>query len=225
MAPYLNCVVSPTANVNMNSHVIYLAILANLSSAFAANILFLNAMPSPSHHIFNRVLVLGLAARGHNVTFLSADYVDKPTVNVHYYHLEKTYETFFNGEEAMNVTQVATQTPFESVIGVPEMCSAVCEGTLESKGLEKLLKFPKDFKFDAVLYDFTFGPCLLPLVTRFNNPPLVAVTAFPNPPYGSDLVGGQKYPAYMPHYTLKYSRDMTFTQRCYSSFMYLIDWM
>jgi glucuronosyltransferase len=66
---------------------------------------------------------------------------------------------------------------------------------------------------------------LIPLVTRFNNPPLIALTAFVNPPYTTDYVGGHKYPAYIPHYNVNYGTNMNFFQRLHNTFLYFFDWL
>lgn len=68
-------------------------------------------------------------------------------------------------------------------------CHLNCLGILNSNGLDVILNYPDNFKFDAIIYDFTCGPCLLLFVHKFKNPPLIAVSAF-------NLIGGQKYPAY-----------------------------
>lgn len=73
---------------------------------------------------------------------------------------------------------------------------------LNSKGIDEILNYPKDFKFVAVKYDFSIGPILLPLVKHFNNPPVIASTAFVNPPYTLEYVG-HKYPAYIPQFSTK----------------------
>jgi glucuronosyltransferase len=208
----------------MKSLVILFTLCAIVGKSSCGNVLFINGIPSPSHHLFNRVLVVGLAEKGHNVTFLSVDKAKKETPNVHYVHLEKTYEIFFNGEESMDMLAFADQTEIDSVVELPEVCELVCDGILASKGLDDLLNYPKDFKFDAVIYDFTFGPCLLPLLHRFNYPPLISISAFSNPPYTTDWVGGQKYPAYVPHYAVTYPQQMTFTQRVFNAYLYFIDW-
>lgn len=209
----------------MKRQAILCVFFAILKLSLGGNILYLNGVPSPSHHIYNRVLVLELAAKGHNVTFVSVDIVKKASPNVHYIHLEKTYETFYGGADSFNILDFANQTSLESVADIPEVYSLVCEGILKSQGLDEIINFPDNFKFDAVIYDFTFGPCLLPLVHKFNNPPLISISAFANPPYTTDVAGGHKYPAYIPHYAVNYQTEMTFLQRFFNTFLYLVDWL
>lgn len=208
--------------VKMNSHVLGFLIAVLLGAAFAGNVLFLNGASSPSHHVYNRALVLGLSAKGHNVTFVSADLAKKEVPNVHYVHLERAYDVYLASSVVLDL---AYKPAVETILALPLFCDGVCEGILASKGLEQILNYPEDFKFDVVIYDFTFGACLLPLVARFNNPPLVSISAFANPPHTTEFVGGQNYPAYVPHYVTDYSTEMTFFQRVFNTFLYFIDWM
>jgi glucuronosyltransferase len=202
-----------------------IVILAVFSAVSAGNILYLNGVPSPSHHLWNNVFVEALAGKGYNVTFVSVDGGKHKTANVHKIQLEKAYEAFFKGEDSLDVLYYADEGAIEALIELPEVFEAVCDGALNSKGLDEILAYPDTFKFDLVIYDFSFGPCLLPLLTKFNYPPLIAATAFAIPPYSSDLIGGQKYPAYIPHYDVTYSTDMSFLERFHNTLTYFVDWM
>lgn len=180
-------------------------------------------MPSPSHHIFNRVLALGLVEKGYNVTFLSADLPKVEVENLHYIHMEKVYEVFernFNGEKLLEFSDTP---PIISMLFAPLMCHLYYEGNLESEGLKTILQYPDDFQFDAILHDSTFGPALLPLVTRFKNPPLISLTPFVNSIWTTEVLGSHKYPAYIPHYNLEYSTKMNFLQRMWNTIHYVID--
>lgn len=203
-----------------------LVILSCCSYGYAnKNILFISPVPSPSHHIFNRVLAVGLANKGYNVTFLSAD-PQKSKVrieNLHYIHLERIYELFekdFGGEKML---EYADLSPMLGFITLPFICKLFYEGLFESKGLETILSYPDDFKFEAVLYDSTFGPTLLPLVTKFNSPPLISLTPFVNSVYTTEILAGHKYPAYIPHYDLAYSTKMNYFQRLWNTLYYVAD--
>lgn len=56
------------------------------------NILYLNGVASPSHHLWNGVLIGGLAKKGLNKTIVSFDEDEKPPSNVHYIVLESSYD-------------------------------------------------------------------------------------------------------------------------------------
>lgn len=58
-----------------------------------ANILYLSPLASPSHHIWNRVIINALASRGHNVTVLSPDFDSIPPKNVHYLKVNEVYDS------------------------------------------------------------------------------------------------------------------------------------
>uniref|UniRef100_T1GWK7 Glucuronosyltransferase n=1 Tax=Megaselia scalaris TaxID=36166 RepID=T1GWK7_MEGSC len=102
---------------------------------------------SPSHHLWNKALMHELANKGHNLTILSADIELKEKLprNVHYIHLEKSYDSLKQGLD------------IDAIIGamglnaVPQLynwglLSAV--GTVESDGWKTLMNYPNDFKFD-----------------------------------------------------------------------------
>lgn len=211
-------------SINMVGPLKYFVLCALITQSLGANILFLSSVASPSHHIFNRALVLGLA-KDHNITFVSADITDKKHPNVHYIHLEKVYEFLYEGDEVIDLMAMAEETPIESLSALYNYFYVNCDGALASNGLEQILNYPNDFKFDVVIHDFTCGPCLLPLVHKFNYPPLIAITAFGIPPYTVTSIGGQKYPAYIPHYNLNYPTLMTFSERFFNTLLHFLDFM
>uniref|UniRef100_A0A1Q3FQU4 Putative ecdysteroid udp-glucosyltransferase n=1 Tax=Culex tarsalis TaxID=7177 RepID=A0A1Q3FQU4_CULTA len=204
----------------------YLVFALAVSSPFAGgtNILCLMSVASYSHHIWNRVLMEALAAKGYNLTIVSADVEKVQKVNMTYIHLEETYHAVHEGDSAIDLYEMAQEGLVKSMLTFYEYGMASCGGSLRSKGLEQILSYPSDFKFDLVLYDFTLGPCILGLHHKFGQPPLVGVTAFNIPPYTNDLIGGHKYPAYIPYYTLNYGSDMTFMQRLENAFIYTADY-
>lgn len=189
------------------------------------NILCLMGVPSPSHHIWNRVLMEALAAKGYNLTIVSPDTEKVQKSNLTYIHLEEVYHTIHDGDTAIDFYEMAQQNLVKSMLTFYEYAYSLCEGVLRSKGLNEILSYPDDFKFDLVLYDYTCGPCLMGLYHKFGQPPLVGVTGFNIPPYTVDLIGGHKYPAYIPYYTLTYDTDMTFFQRLENSFIYTVDYL
>lgn len=73
-----------------------------ISPVQSANILYLAGVACYSHHSWNGVLINGLAAKGHNVTILSAD-LEPNTNNTHYIHLDNLYPTYFDAESKDSV--------------------------------------------------------------------------------------------------------------------------
>uniref|UniRef100_A0A8D8DYN0 UDP-glucuronosyltransferase 2B15 n=1 Tax=Culex pipiens TaxID=7175 RepID=A0A8D8DYN0_CULPI len=210
----------------MGRTVEYLVAALAVSSSFAGgtNILCLMSVASYSHHIWNRVLMEALATKGYNLTIVSADVEKVQKVNMTYIHLEETYHAVHDGDSAIDLYEMAQEGLVKSMRTFYDYGIASCGGSLRSKGLEQILSYPNDFKFDLVLFDFTLGPCILGLFHKFGQPPLVGVTAFNIPPYTDDLIGGHKYPAYIPYYTLNYDSHMTFLERLENAFIYAADY-
>lgn len=93
-------------------------------------------------------------------------------------------------------------------------------GLVKTIGFSTLLNYPNDFKFDVIIHDFSIGPCILSFVPKFNNPPLIGVSAFSNPSFTNFLVGGHQYYSYIPHNVLLTDDNMTFWQRIYNFILY-----
>lgn len=202
-----------------------------VGQGYCANVLYLHGVLSPSHHIWNRALAKGLADAGHNVTFLSTDPPKGEVKNLHYIVLEESYE---NLEKIMaskgdnfNIMEYAKESESNKINAarvLSDYAILSCDAIYNSKnGFEKILSYPNDFKFDIVINDFTCSACVLPIAHKFNYPPIVGVSAFLNPPYTHFLIGGNKYPAYIPHYLLDFKPPMTFFQRFYNLLIYTIE--
>jgi glucuronosyltransferase len=106
-----------------------------------------------------------------------------------------------------------------------EIGGMLCDATGKSKGLTVINNYPSDFKFDLIIYDYSFSPCLLGLVHKFNYPPLIGVSAFNNPSYTVDIVNGDKLGLTVkPYYLFYYDGDsMKIHQRLYNGFINFID--
>ncbi|CRK98901.1 CLUMA_CG012143, isoform A [Clunio marinus] len=191
----------------------------------SANILMLSGIPSPSHFIFNKALVYGLAAQGHNLTFLSPDIEKKVPKNVHFIHLEEVYSHYYNGSDHIDLLEMSKESKFKSVISFYDFGAFMCEGIQKSAvGLNLIRNYPKDFKFDLVLHDYTVGSCLLGLLPKFGYPPLIGLSAFSNPPYTVDITGGDKLGlTTKPFYLLSYDIDMNIFQRLENGVMSFLD--
>jgi glucuronosyltransferase len=193
-----------------------------------ANILYFHGVFSPSHHIWNSALARGLASAGHNVTFLSTDPPKTATKNLHYIVIENGYEILdklLNSDhddyDIIKHSQEINKNKFKAATFLVEYAIKSCEAMVSSpSGLDKLLAYPDDFKFDVVINDFTCGSCLLPFLQKFNYPSVIGVSAFLNPPFTDSIVGGHKYPAYVPHYLLNFPQIMSFYQRAYNLAIY-----
>lgn len=103
--------------------------------------------------------------------------------------------------------------PISSTIAMYEWLKLVSEATLKSEGTKIILNYPNDFKFDLILFDVTLGLTMMPLVNKFNNPPVVGVTPFLLPPILANTMGNDLQTAYLPYYLFQYTNRMNFFQR------------
>jgi hypothetical protein len=176
------------------------------------------------------VLAKELASKGHNVTFLSTDKPNGEIKNLHYIVLENSYDAMYTSDgqdESFDMMKSAKEFHDFKFLGAAllakygvESCRAVMKST---DGFKRILNYPPDFQFDLIIYDFTCGPCLAPLIHRFNKAPLVTVSPFLNPTYTDYIIGGHKYPAYVPHFIVNYVQKMNFIQRLHNFILYFIE--
>lgn len=121
----------------------------------SANILYLCALPSPSHHVWyfcidikkiipivefqlkyliifvyrNSALANGLAARGHNVTMISPDRDKHPPKGVHYIYLEDIYKDVRESAKSLFKAS-STMNPLTEPIYFNNIWYMVCKGAL-----------------------------------------------------------------------------------------------
>lgn len=199
-----------------------MVILSNYSNG--ANILYLNGITSPSHHFWNTALVNALAARGHNVTFVTADTEKHPQKNVHYFVMSELYNEAYDevAQGFFNFVDIAT--PITEPNFFTEYALNICGEIVNSAAFKRLLDYPNDFRFDLIINDMTLGGCMLGFAHKFQYPPIISATAFSHPPYLSEYIGGHHYYAYIPHYALPYHGDLNFVQKVYNIFIHMLSY-
>lgn len=170
--------------------------------------------------------MLALAERGHNVTVLSPDIETRSIPStLHYIHAEEAYNIIANDPNGLNLLGGVDNSAFEESKTPWRFGELGCRGIIGSKGFQTLLNYPDEFHFDAVVYDFTCGPCLLGFLHKFNNPPLIGVTAFGTPHYTNDIMGGHKADAFVPHFAVEYGNDMNLIERFHNVLIHGFDYM
>ena len=125
-------------------------------------------------------------------------------------------------DKPVHMLDLADNGPMDTITHFADFCLVACKAGLKSRGLQQLLEYPSNFKFDLIIIDATVGTCFYPLIHKFNYPPTIAVTAFLLPSYLSYNFGNHLYPAYVPWYGLAYTNEMTLIQRlwnCLFTFM------
>lgn len=110
-----------------------------------ANILYLSNVPSPSHFIWCKSILHSLHERGHNITALSGD-VEKSKENMTFLHLEEMYPLLYNGSKEIDFLEYGKMSPLELLKLYGDLSETACKGSLKSKGYQRLLDYPDDFK-------------------------------------------------------------------------------
>jgi glucuronosyltransferase len=183
--------------------------------AIAANILAILPTPSPSHHLWNSVLMTTLAARGHHVTVISPDPEKVPVVNHTDIVLEGTYEFI---ESNWDYTTMDADGPFKSMMTTWDWGTGMCDHWMNSEGVRTL--FESKEKYDLIIIEVVTYECFLGFVRHFGNPPLIGVTAFAHPLWASKSTGDVETPSYIPNLYLTYSDHMNFMERFTNAMLY-----
>lgn len=193
-----------------------------LSLVESANILFLLPVPSPSHRIWNNVIIEELAARGHNLTILTVEH-ELSTSNIHYIQMEKVYEDLETFEN-VGYKSFGLKSPFRVIKDTYYFYNFVSQQMFASNGIQILANYSQNFQFDAIVHDFSLGQSLLAFVEHFQNPPLISVSPFNIPSYIYAVSATHIFPSYMPHYATDFSSDMNIIERLKNSLYHLFDW-
>lgn len=183
----------------------------NMDHVSAAKILGLMSTPSPSHHIWNRALMLALAARGHQVTVLSPNPEKQPVANHTDIVIEKAYERLEDSN--YNYEAMSTMTFIENARIWFLWGQDACEFGMSTKGVQKLMSLQGKEKFDLIIIDITLEECFLGFVPMFGYPPVIAITAYVSPPWYNTMVGNPQILSFTSMQTLPFTDHMTFGQR------------
>lgn len=98
-------------------------------------------------------------------------------------------------------------------------------GIVKTNGFQILLNYPDVFEFDLIIYDYTAGPCFLPFVHKFKNPPLIAYTGYSLPSFTPLVIGGHWYFSYVPHNALLSDGHMNVWERFHNFLLYSLEYM
>jgi len=187
----------------------------------ASKILALMTVPSHSHHLWNKVYLHALAARGHEVTYVGVDEYPNPPKNIRYILLENAYEMY----KTFDVSEVAKADIYASYKQLFDWYDYCTDTSIQQPGFQKFLNVIKTEKFDLVAFDLGTTAFLLGAVDILGRPPVLGLTAFGIPPWTLDI-SGTPYPVQNnPHYFLPFKKDMTFLERFENGFYFMFSWL
>ncbi|XP_049530268.1 UDP-glycosyltransferase UGT5-like [Anopheles darlingi] len=188
------------------------------------NILFLQTICSKSHHIWNRQIFDRLYENGHNLTILSFEQeasVPGKTFLVMAEFQQKLMAKFADTATATDFSSY--EGAFGNIMNVYQYYEVSSALLVEEPAIKRLLDYPRSFRFDLIVHDFTMGQFLLGFVQRFGNPPLVAVSAYNIPSYTQFLADIPIYTTYLPHPASSFGSRMSFTERARNTVYWWFD--
>ncbi|XP_044263385.1 UDP-glycosyltransferase UGT5-like [Tribolium madens] len=186
-------------------------------NVFGANILAINTLLSPSHHLFNDVYLFELAKKGHNVTLLGHDKNKHHYANYTHIIMEGAYEKV---KDQFDLMTMKDMDDWETIKSMWTFAEITCLLDQKTEGLKQITKYPNDFKFDLIIVDVSYGHCLYPLIEKFGNPPIIGVNPFINQPNLFRNI----WQSYIPFITHSFGAKISFWQKLKSVvFMILLE--
>ena len=170
-----------------------------LATVDSANILFLLPVPSPSHRLWNNVLIESLAKQGHNLTVLTVEH-ERSRPNITFIYMENIYESL-NEFYIKTPWSLKPKSSYAAIKEHHQLNNFISRKLFETKGLRQLANYPRSFKFDAVVFDFTLGQSLLAFVEHFYFPPLISVSPLSLPSSLAAASSTQLFPSYISHFS------------------------
>uniref|UniRef100_A0A1B0CI95 UDP-glucuronosyltransferase n=1 Tax=Lutzomyia longipalpis TaxID=7200 RepID=A0A1B0CI95_LUTLO len=213
--------------------VVFFVYLWCLHTAYASgvqwrgNILCLMGVPSPSHHIWNRSLMQELMQRGYNLTVLTVE-IEESQPNLHFITMENVYEDVqleWNAGRNGDGVDLKIKNPWSIVVESYDFYHFVSQKLTSTQGFQQLLDYPDNFKFSAIIHDFSLGQVMLGFVKKFNNPPLISVSPFGAPPNTWTVAGESLLAPFSPHFSTGFPAEMNFWEKMANLGVHLWDWV
>ncbi|XP_049810005.1 UDP-glucosyltransferase 2-like isoform X7 [Schistocerca nitens] len=183
-----------------------------------ARILAVVPTPSISHQLPLRTVLLELARRGHQVTFITTHPIRVPTANYSEIDISasrKAFTEIVNFNEFHDASSSVTLLRF--ILG---MVKYWCEFQF---GLEPMIEFTKaEQKYDAFIMEKFGSPCYYGLAHKVGSPPLIGYASLGATSLIRKTFGSPINPSYIPDYNLGYTDHMTFWQRLHNAYSLLL---
>ncbi|GAB0099697.1 hypothetical protein DMENIID0001_155840 [Sergentomyia squamirostris] len=195
--------------------IVFLLYLNHLGGkCLGERILAVFPVPCRSNAMVGDTLVLELANRGHQVTYLSPFRLRQKRENIGEIFIEGAEEFYQNDEKLKNLYQYPSV--LEEITQTIYSSAELVNFTLSHAAVQKLLR--SDATFDLLLLDSFMMDALLGFAYHYRVPSVVVSTRATNK-WTDEYVGNPHNPAYNPNLFLGFSSRMTFPERILNSLM------
>ncbi|XP_043255822.1 UDP-glucosyltransferase 2-like isoform X1 [Colletes gigas] len=190
-----------------------LCIFCILKRFECARILVVIATPSYSHQITYNRLFLELNKRGHEIVFITTNYIrDLDVTNITQINIEKSYELMKDLDFIRyRYEGISWLTFLETNIRV--LGDGFLKNTFEHPMAKELYSPNSNATFDVVMTEMLFTPGACALAHRFNAP-LIGLSSFGLPAFQEYILGGLVLPSHESTWENVYTgTDPTFWDR------------
>ncbi|XP_025268342.1 UDP-glucuronosyltransferase 2B19-like [Camponotus floridanus] len=205
---------------------IYCILMGFATVSNSLSILVIEALPSPSHHLWTTNLVKGLLRKGHHVHAVSLyETKVKGTLGQNL-----TYAVFDNlvkemrGDENADASEWEKYNVFYMIYFVYEWSTVVSKKVIETKAATELLEMIKEVEFDIIVQDITMPECLYSLwEVAKGKPPVVGYLPFGTAPWLKYYIGGPHYPTVRSFPYKNLAKPINLWERTLNVLYYILD--
>ncbi|XP_067000260.2 UDP-glycosyltransferase UGT5 isoform X1 [Anabrus simplex] len=182
-----------------------------------ARILGIFPTPAMSHQLPFQVIMKALAARGHQVTVISPNPLKTPVANYTDVDLSFCYD-LVNSSVDYNTMHLIE--PLSSMRFYHEAYLKIIDLQLSSPQMQAFMKSKP--KFDLVFIEKLFFPAYNGLAHFVGSPPVISIISFGGKTTAYTAIGNPHHPAVIPDVMTSYSDHMTFWERLYNIYVYVM---
>ncbi|CAB3377025.1 Hypothetical predicted protein [Cloeon dipterum] len=173
------------------------------AKTLGAKILAITPIVSPSHGIWNRALLEGLADKGHDVTAI-IPFVGKNRTGISYHDIGGLYED----DDFIEFAHLGIKGNIDAFW---DFATEVNPTQVQSEVSKRLLIDSKE-KYDLVIYEMCMSEVFVAILPKFQAP-IVAINAYADGWWNWESFGVDARPSIFPSSILPYKYPMTFRQR------------
>ncbi|XP_049957795.1 UDP-glycosyltransferase UGT5-like [Schistocerca serialis cubense] len=192
-------------------------LLALGDRCLGARILAAVPTPSISHQLPLRTVLLELARRGHQVTFITTHPIHATIANYTEVDLSESYRNFIENFDLNELPDPTSPVAFFQLL-----LDGARYGCQFQFGLTPMKEFLKlEQKYDVFIIEKFGFTCYYGLAHKLGSPPLIGYTSLGPTSLIRKTFGSPINPSYIPDYNLGYTDHMTFWQRLYNAYILL----